>query len=91
MAAVEKDVPEGMCVVSLAMEELIGLPNYSNVRIAPQIVYRVVPDDPKAREKAFEEMGLELRDALGQQRRIILDAIKAFAKQGGYGDVRQAR
>lgn len=79
------------CRINLELQELVGLPNYSNVTIGPARIEREVEDTPEARAKAFEEIGEELREVLGQQRRIILEAVKEFAKQGKYADVRNAK
>jgi len=78
------------CKVSLALEELIGLPNYSNVRVGPAHIEREVEDTPEARKQAFDEIADELNTVLGEQRTAVLNAVKAFAASGGYGDVRKA-
>lgn len=79
------------CRVSLSAQELIGLPQYSNVTIGPAFIEREVEDTKEDRAAAFAEMGNEIRGVLGEQRRIVLEAVKAFAQSGGYQDVRNQK
>ena len=74
------------CWVSKAMEEKIGLPNYSNVTIGPVVIAREVDDTPAARAMALQQIEEELHTDLARARVVTLEAVQAFAKEGGYGD-----
>jgi hypothetical protein len=74
--------------ISCSIEEKVGLPQYSNVTIGPVTITRECDDTPEARKALREEIHAELREDLAKERGIVLEAIKAFAKDGGYGDVR---
>lgn len=76
--------------VSLTLAEKVGLPNYSNVDIGPVTIEREVEDTPEARAKALLAINGELQEILAQLRRTTLEAIKAFAQAGGYGDVKHS-
>jgi hypothetical protein len=81
--------PEGKSTVTISLYDEIGLPSYSKVGVGPVTLSRVVDDTPEARKKAAEELTDEVKDILGHLREVTLDAVKAFAKSGGYGDARQ--
>ena len=80
------------CTVSASAQELVGLPSYSNITIGPITITRDVEDDtPEGRKAALKEIHEEIREDLAAERSFMLKAVEAFAKSGGYGDVRQAR
>jgi hypothetical protein len=79
------------CEIGLTVEELIGLPNYSNVRIAPQMVRKTVEDTPEAIEAGFAQIAEDVGRALAVQREVVFNSVKAAAKAGKYADIREAR
>jgi hypothetical protein len=83
-------MPEKTVEIGMQFEELIGLPNFSNVRIATQVVRRTVTDNEEAVKAGFAECQAQCGQALAEARELVLLSVKAAAKKGSYGDVRQS-
>lgn len=78
-----------LTVIGAQASELVGLPKFSNVTIGPFVAYRWVEarDDADLERELLDLAGV-INGAITHQREIVLEAVKAFARSGKYGDVR---
>lgn len=65
-----------LAIVSFAVEEKIGLPNYSNVTVGPATVIRFVKDTPEARAEGLRDCAAETEGILHEERKPVLELIR---------------
>lgn len=93
------DVGPGRMVIGVQASELVGLPQYSNVTVGPFVAFRNIadpavehPDDPNKQTEQlkleYQKLGEAVEQGVSEQRQLILNALKKFAADGGYSDVR---
>lgn len=69
-----------MCLITVGSEEKIGLPNYSNVVVGPIRFSRFVKDTTEDRYHGAKGTMIEVEKIMGEERQVILDAVKGQLK-----------
>jgi hypothetical protein len=68
-----------LALVTMTLEEKIGLPNYSNVTVGPATVYRFVKDDENSRQQGLRECSEDCEYILAYEREPVLKLIEGGA------------